>query len=164
MPLDQRTRRLMVRKLERDRLPKLPLDHEIDLSPPVGIPARESDETAPAADSEKRSGHGAIRRSGDPLARKVLRQLKAQPTPESEVTSAKPRPPVAPAKAGDPLARKALRKLKPVPAKAPEAEAQPDAPAAAEPEPPSGPAPIKAGDQLAALARRRKRKRREDPG
>jgi len=54
----------MARKLERDRLPKLPVGHPIDLTPPEGIPPVEKKETVAAADAERRSGQPAIRRTG----------------------------------------------------------------------------------------------------
>lgn len=79
MPLDEHTRRLMARKLARDRLPKLPVDHPIDFTPPVGIPGPEGEETKVAPDAEKRSGHRAIHRTGDPIARGLYRKLKGRP-------------------------------------------------------------------------------------
>lgn len=78
MPLDERTRRLMARKLDRDRLSKLPVDHPIDFTPPVGIPPPEQEETLAAPDAEKRSGYRAIRRTGDPLVRGLYQKLKGR--------------------------------------------------------------------------------------
>ncbi len=133
MPLDLHTRRLMARKLDRQRLPKLPVDHPIDPFPPEGIPDREPDDTIAAADSEARSGAAPIRRTASgPEAKPAIRRT------------------------GDKAARKALRRLK----KRPKPPAEPPAP----PSPPSEEAspPIKAGDSLAALARKRKRQRRRD--
>jgi len=54
MPLDDRTRKLMLRKLERYRLPKLPVDHPWDAAPPVGIPQPESEEALVTTDAEVR--------------------------------------------------------------------------------------------------------------
>jgi len=109
IPLNERTRRLMLRKLERARSPKLPVEHPIDLTPPVGIPRLEGEETEKggrrkvkggsknfspltllppsdlrlptsetlaAADAEKCSGHPAIRRASDPLARRLRQKLE----------------------------------------------------------------------------------------
>jgi len=152
MPLDLRTRRLMARKLDRARLPKLPVDHPIEPIPPEGIPDREPDASAASADSEARSGAPAIRRTAaGPEARPAIRRT------------------------GDKAAREALRRLRKRPGEpaeppqgdAPAAEAPalppPDAPPPS-PSPDSGPAPIKGGDDLAALARKRRRKRKGGGG
>jgi len=61
MTLNERTRRLMLRKLERSRVPKPTVDHPIDPVPSEGIPPAEQEEALTAADAEKRSGHAAIR-------------------------------------------------------------------------------------------------------
>ena len=74
MPLNDRTRGLLLRKLERSRHPKEGIDHRIDLKPPVGAEA-ERGETLAAADSERRSEHGAIRRSGSGLSKKLRQRL-----------------------------------------------------------------------------------------
>ena len=76
IPLNERTRRLMLRKLERARTPREPVDHVIDFVPPKGIPAGESETTLTRADCEARADHPAIRRGGDPLARRLRRQLR----------------------------------------------------------------------------------------
>jgi len=132
MPLDLRTRRLMLRKLERERLPRLPVDHPIEPIPPQGIPGHQPPEPDAVADASARSGQPTIRRTGDPTARKLMRQLKAKPR--------KHRPP-APEPAPEPApAEQAPAPPPPAPAEAP-------------------PAPIKAGDRLAALARKRKRRK-----
>jgi hypothetical protein len=123
MPLDQRTRSLMLRKLERSRLPKLPLDHEIDPSPQVGTPARESADTVGASDPEMRTATTAIHVRGDPLARKLRQRLsgstapkkKAEAPPAKAVQTAQQAPaqpkPAGdePLLSGDPIARKARR-------------------------------------------------------
>ena len=123
MPLDERTRRLMLRKLERSRSPKQAVDHPIDPTPPVGIPPLEKEETlAAAADAETRSGHPAIRRSGDPFSRKLRRALEARsgkPTKAEGDEIEDVPPPPSPAEpsddtvidTGDPIARRA-RNLK----------------------------------------------------
>ena len=143
MPLDLRTRRLLARKLDRQRLPHLPVGHAVEPIPPEGIPDREPDATASASDSEARSGHPAIRRG-----------------PSSSAS------PSAIRRTGDKTARNALRRLKPKPKDSPPPE--PPAPAAPPPPPPPAesppPAPIKAGDRLAALARKRKRRRPRNAG
>ena len=127
IPLDERTRRLMLRKVERSRSPKQPIDHPIDPTPPVGIPPLEKEETLVAADAEKRSGHPAIRRTGDAFARKLRRELnglyrnpKRREQVEAESTSSEDVSPSSSTvkssddtviQAGDRLARHA-RKLK----------------------------------------------------
>jgi len=122
MPLDERTRRLMLRKLERSRAPKPEVDHPIDPVPPEGIPPAEREETLAAADVEQRSGHAAIRRTGDALSRKLRRRLdgrsvkpaKAEQTEPESASSEDARP--APSgeeqgaiRAGDQLAERARR-------------------------------------------------------
>jgi len=76
LPLDDRLRGLLLRKLERARSPRKPLDHPIDLSPPVGAPAPEAEESLQASDAAKRAGEGAIRHSGDPTARGLRQRLR----------------------------------------------------------------------------------------
>ena len=114
MPLDRRTRELLLRKLERSRHPMQAVDHTIDLRPPVGADS-ESEETLGQADAVRRSQHAAIRHSADPLSRKLRRNLDL-------VARAKPAPPTPPAPdsttpqpvlGGDSVARRArLRKKK----------------------------------------------------
>ena len=116
--LNERTRGLMLRKVERSRSPKQPVDHSIAPTPPVGIPPPEEEETLPAADSEKRSGHRAIRRTGDDLSRR-LRKLnlqsgkpKVHEQGKTESPSSEDAPPNETViQAGDQLARRA-RNLK----------------------------------------------------
>ena len=124
IPLTERTRRLMLRKLERARAARQPVDHRIDVIPPVGIPAEERDAAVNASDSEARSGRTAIRRAGDPTARRLrssLRQRKeaAPPPPRENDGTEEPddasRESTAPTSAdtvvntGDPLAQRARR-------------------------------------------------------
>jgi len=113
LPLDLRTRRLLARKLERARLPKLPVDHPIELAPPSGIPDAESPEATAPADSVMRSGHEAIRRTGSPLGRKLREQLRnLSPKPEAPEPEAPPPSPAAepPIQAGDSIAALARRR------------------------------------------------------
>jgi len=82
--MNERTRSLMLRKVERARSLKQPVDHPIDPTPSVGILPLEKKEILAAADSENRSGHPAIRRTGDSFSRKLRRKLDFQSTnPES---------------------------------------------------------------------------------
>jgi len=120
MPLDDRTRKLMLRKIERERSPKLPVDHAVDFNPPVGMPPQESATTLGRSDAEKRSGHQAIRR-GNAFSRKLRRRLDAATgavdrSRRAGVADAEPRKPGTKAadqavRAGDDIARRA-RKLK----------------------------------------------------
>lgn len=75
IPTDERLRTLLIRKLERDRLPKLPVDHPIDLTPPRGMPAQAAAGLLPKADAEKRAGHGAIRRRAGGLSKRIEQRL-----------------------------------------------------------------------------------------
>ena len=136
MPLDDRTRGLMARKLERARLPRLPVGHQIDPEPLVGMPDRESVKTADRTDVEARSGHTAIRRSGDPFMRKLRQRLKPGAVDQEEPSQ----------KAQDPPPKQAE-----TPSQTPEA--------------PRGGKTIQAGDSLAARALKRKRgKDKDDKG
>jgi len=124
LPLDERTRRLMLRKVERMRNPKLPVDHAIDIVPPEGMPAVETEASLKQADAAKRSGHGAIRKTGNDLARRLRRRLELGaasaeanpdgPTPSPPAEQQKeppPQPERTPIRAGDSIAARA-RKLK----------------------------------------------------
>ena len=122
IPLNERTRRLMLRKLERARTPREPVDHRIDLVPPKGIPAEEPEDTTARADGEARAGHPAIRRSGDPTARRLKKEFrrristKSQRKADQEDALPSPAPvleesDVDVVQAGDPLAERA-RKLR----------------------------------------------------
>ena len=112
LPLNERTRALLLRKLERSRSPKPGIDHAIDIVPPEGA-AVESGATLSAADSERRSGHGPIRHAADPLARKLRQRLSAPQPAKPEPGPAAPEPPSAPTRpiqAGDSVARRARLK------------------------------------------------------
>ena len=76
LPLDERLRRLLARKLERGRSARQPVDHAIDLTPPAGVPAPESRETLETSDAARRVGRSALRRSGDPTARRLRQRLR----------------------------------------------------------------------------------------
>jgi len=93
MLLSERTRNLLTRKLERSRAPKQGVGHAIDLTPPLGAEA-EAETTLSQSDSERRSGRLAIRRSADPLAKKLRRKLAGATL----------------VKAGDSVARRARRR------------------------------------------------------
>ena len=122
MPLDDRTRRLMLRKLERARSPKEAIDHDITLHPAVGIPPVEAEESVAVTDAEMRAGHGAIRHAGDPLARGLRRKLRSRGHEPSQPEEPPPPAPAEPREEGT----------------------------------------IQAGDSLARLARKRRRKKRND--
>jgi DEAD/DEAH box helicase domain-containing protein len=123
MPLDERTRALMLRKIERDRFPKLPVDHAIDPNPRVGMPAPESAESLPKTDAERRSGRDRLRRGeASAEARQLRRRLDqvsraaVKPAESAEPGSPAPliekppemlQPPAI--KAGDDIARRARR-------------------------------------------------------
>jgi len=116
MPLNERTRGLLLRKLERSRHPGEGIDHPIDLQPPVGAEA-EREETLAAADSEPRSGHGAIKRSGSGLSKRLRRKLQMKrPTPSAPGGAATSPGEgigtVGPVQAGDSVARRARLKRK----------------------------------------------------
>jgi DEAD/DEAH box helicase domain-containing protein len=115
MPLNERTRNLLLRKVERARFARPTLDHKIAITPPVGAKA-ESADTLTASDSERRSGTAAIRRSGDPMARKLRQRLagKKKPVAKAELEAPKPEPPpiTKPIEAGDSVARRARLKKK----------------------------------------------------
>lgn len=122
MPLDQRTRTLMLRKLERSRRPRQPLDHQIDPCPALGIPSREPDSSTAEPDLTRRSGSDTLKRRGDPLARKLRARLdlgrKAGPatppeTPGGGAHADTPRTnamSTEPLRMGDALARRALKR------------------------------------------------------
>jgi len=130
IPLDERTRRLMLRKLERARTPREPVNHVIDIVAPKGIPSEESEATVARADGEARAGQPAIRRGGDPLARRLRRELRQrskkreangkEPDSHTDVTASADEPSPAPQstadaaggrvmRAGDELAERARR-------------------------------------------------------
>ncbi|MEE8398574.1 MAG: DEAD/DEAH box helicase [Desulfobacterales bacterium] len=137
MPLSARTRNLMQRKLERERITKPTLDHVIEPKVPVGFPAPERGETLPESDAEHRSGIKAIRRGSGNLSKQLHRRLNkigkvdGRPLPASATKAAPEAPQVPPAvdrsarkdhlapdshpqqppiRSGDSLARKVLRK------------------------------------------------------
>ena len=137
MPLSERTRNLMLRKLQRERIAKPTLDHAVEPNVRVGFPDLERAETLAESDSERRSGNRAIRREGGDLSKRlrsrlegiekseargkpketakhpleVPREVPRGGTPaDKEDASAKvprQRPPIV---AGDDLARRVLRK------------------------------------------------------
>ena len=92
IPLDERTRRLMLRKVERSRVAKEAVDHAIEQSAPVGLPVRESAESSTMTDVERRVGRKAIRHSGDPLVRRLQSRLDAR-LQQQAVKAATPTPP-----------------------------------------------------------------------
>ena len=118
MPLNERTRNLLLRKVERSRFAKSARDHKIALTPPVGATA-EAVETLAVSDSERRSGSTAIRLGGDRLSRKLRQRLDGikkptvppppppPPEPEPQAT-----PTAEPVIGGDSVARRARLKKK----------------------------------------------------
>lgn len=135
MPLSERTRNLMQRKLARERIAKPTIDHAIEPKVPVGFPDIEYGETLAESDSEHRSGSRAIRRGGASPAKRLHRRLRGI----EKANRAAKTVPDAPGKAS-PDDRRASREESP-----PEADTQPS--------------PIRAGDDLARRVHRRKRKR-----
>jgi DEAD/DEAH box helicase domain-containing protein len=122
MPLNDRTRNLLLRKLERSRHAKQGIDHAIDLAPPVGATA-ESEASLVESDQERRSGRPAIRHAADPLSKKLRRRLatKRSTKPDSAAppkpdTSSQPQHEaptrIQPIQAGDSVARRARIKRK----------------------------------------------------
>ena len=107
MPLDERTRRLMLRKLERDHLPRLPVDHSIDFTLPVGIPGSEGKE-APSTTPVDSTDRPAVHTDRDALNRRLRDKLKGRTVDSSE---REPPPPSSTLQVGDPVARR-VRRLK----------------------------------------------------
>ena len=123
LPLDERTRALMLRKLQRSRAAKERVDHRIELTPPTTPPPAEPATALTLPDSARRSHSTSLRRTGHTLSRLVRKRIPSQrdgatpelPTKEdhegrpSPVADAQP-PPAPPIPAPD-LASRA-RKLK----------------------------------------------------
>ena len=156
MQLNDRTRNLLVRKLERSRHPKQELDHPIDMIPPEGPPA-ESAETLARSDNEMRSESAERRRSAGDLHRRLRKRLSGPAAKGEQAATKKPAPEV----------KRAGRPGRPAAARADPASATPAAgsgtpPASGETETPPADAsqPRAAGDSMAARARRLKRKKR----
>ena len=104
LPLDERTRKLMLRKLERERNTKEPVDHPIELIPPEGPPPAEREETLGLADSARRSRSTSVRRSAPRLSRLVRQRVSD--LPHGEFSDRTPQPPgptrTSPAETQDP--------------------------------------------------------------
>jgi len=64
LPLDDRTRSLLIRHLERRRIPRQPVNHAIDFTPPEGIPPVESIRKRRKTDQECRSGYSTVKTGG----------------------------------------------------------------------------------------------------
>ena len=125
LPLDERLRRLLSRKLERGRSARQPVGHGIDVEPPVGVPRAEAQETLQASDAARRAGRSALRRSGDSTARRLRQRLReagksekgaVAEGPVEEVAGRGAPGPSTPeeaggtvVRAGDPLAERARR-------------------------------------------------------
>jgi len=106
MPLNDRTRALLSRKMQRSELRKQDVDHPIELNPVVG--QLNTDRKRSVAKPQEGSSR-TIHRSGDPLTRKLRQRLstqspgeqpREQPTPPQSNTN-----PVI--QAGDSVARRA---------------------------------------------------------
>ncbi len=159
MPLDDRTRKLLGRKLERSRLPKPALDHFVDPRPPVGVPP-EAEQSLAASDPEKRSGTHS-KRTAAGLGKHMRRRLNeiagrraAPPAPAG--AAAAPEEPTVPA--GKQL-RRQLDALAERRSSAPDESRE--TPAAAE-DPQDR--MIKLGDEIARKVNRLRRKRKpQDP-
>ncbi len=135
MPLDERTRSLLIRHLERRRNPPLPVDHAVDFDPPEGIPSVESIRKRKKTDQECRSGHSVLksesqtpvklRRRLDSIGKKVPAKrnrssMTSSPAVDEKGTgSASNRknetddhPVISHIRIGDPIARKARMRRK----------------------------------------------------
>jgi len=165
MPLSDRTRGLMLRKLERDQLTKQTLDHAIDLKPELGVPGEERDQVRAASEEEAQPKRPAINRASSPLSQKLRSKLGAL---SSEQDGAK-RKRVASDKASG-VAPAEQKEPKPTPSKEPLASriskrvtgSPPAKPAAASPKStPSDAGEIQSGDSVARRARKLKRKRKQ---
>jgi DEAD/DEAH box helicase domain-containing protein len=77
MPLDDRTRGLLLRKLERDQLPKLPVDHPIESVPQAGIPPEPAKEASPGPGGPKRPQPRAAGSPAGALSRSLRQRLGA---------------------------------------------------------------------------------------
>jgi hypothetical protein len=84
LPLNDRTRNLMLRKLERASLPQQPVDHPIDFELKVGdLPGQTSEslpDKKPETDAQKAGG----RRGGDLLTPDLRRKLGALAKEQAE--------------------------------------------------------------------------------
>jgi len=145
LPLDDRTRALMARKLERPRSPHQAVDHAIDLRPPVGMPRVESEATVAASDREKRSGSAAVGRTATPASRCLRRRLDAL-TPGKPPAKA---PDAAPVPTNPDVIASEPSSIPPRTSASQSADA-PDVPA-------SAPSTVEAGDSIARRVLRRKR-------
>jgi DEAD/DEAH box helicase domain-containing protein len=147
MPLNERTRSLLLRKLERSRSLKQALDHAIAMIPPEAPPS-ESKETLDASDSEMRSGSPAIKRTTHDLRKKLRTKLDAAVARHTTAADAPPH--VRPA---------------PAPSTPQAASAPPTADAPQEstaPPPADAAAPVPAGDSVARRARELKKRRKKE--
>ena len=109
MLLNERTRALLSRKMQRAKLSKQELDHQIDLKPVVGAGENGYQEARATQHRDQ-----TIRHSGDPLTRKLRQRLS--PKPQDEISSKKKDEPAPPPssviQAGDSVARRARLKRK----------------------------------------------------
>jgi len=95
------------------------VNHVTDIVAPKGIPAEESEATVARADGEARAGQPAIRRGGDPLARRLRRELRQrskkreangkEPDSHTDVTASADEPPPAPQSTADAAGGKVVR-------------------------------------------------------
>ena len=135
MLLSDRTRSLMQRKLERERIPKSAIDHAVEPDVPVGFPAIEREETLAESDAERRSGNRAIRQGGASSSKRLRRRLR-----------------------GIEKAKRPAKTILDSPGKA-ASEDRPPTKDGFPPESDTQTSPIRGGDDLARRVRRRRRKR-----
>jgi len=183
MPLDDRTRRLMLRKIERGRSPRPAVDHRIEVTPPEGIPDAEATETVPETDVERRTKHTAIRRGGNALSRKLRERLRTAgrdsgSTQDNTGETGQPEPTATASSAEKRIFREQLRRRDVGPSTKRPAKCDPDrqpvpadttAPESAdtaetESEPAADQSAVSAGDGLARKARQLRKKRRKQSG
>lgn len=116
MLLNDRTRALLSRKIERSQLGKQEVDHAIDINPVVGTNSDISRRRS-VGEADKLPGNLTIRRSGDPLTRKLRQRLLT--TSQEELQSRQQDKSVSPSsqtgpviKAGDSVACRAKLRRK----------------------------------------------------
>ncbi len=84
LPLNDRTRNLMLRKLERASLPQQPVDHPIDFELKVGDPPRQTSESLPEKKPETDAQKAGGQRGSDLLTPDLRRKLGALAKEQAE--------------------------------------------------------------------------------